>query len=259
MSRRCWIGLGSNLGDRRAILDGAVAALSETPGVTLDLVSAYHETAPVGGPSGQGPFLNAAAGLLTTLEPAALHARLREIEGEAGRVRRVRWGERTLDLDLLLYEDIVLDGEDLALPHPRFAVRRFVLAPLSEIAPDALDPMTGRTVSALLANLDRRPSRVAIVLSERRAAAVSGRLARLLGGSGWRIHPIAAGEMDNIAGWRESDRPTFIALLRSPGPGWSRREFAGRVPVPVLVMNGLSDTAAVTAEIVAACEASRTG
>ncbi len=258
MSRPSWIGLGSNLGDRRAILDGAIRALSETPGVTLDAVSAYHETAPVGGPPGQGPFLNAAAALRTSLEPAALHARLREMESEAGRVRRVRWGERTLDLDLLLYDDLLLDTPDLALPHPRFALRRFVLSPLSEIAPDALDPMTGQTVSNLLANLDRRPSRVA-VLGERRAVSVAGRLARLLGGSGWRIRPLVPADLDRLATWPESDRPTFLALIQNEGAQWTRRELAGRLPMPTLWLNDQTDTAALTAEILAACEASRTG
>ena len=82
MIRRALIGLGSNLGDRRAILDGAVAALAGTPGVSRVDVSPFHETAPVGGPSGQGPFLNAAAALETSLDPEALHARLRAIEAE---------------------------------------------------------------------------------------------------------------------------------------------------------------------------------
>src|SRR4051812_23839330 len=94
------IGLGSNLGDRKAQLDAAVAALAETPGVQVRAVSPYHETAPVGGPSGQGAFLNAAAALETTLDPHALHCILRGIEQRAGRVRDVRWDARTLDLDL---------------------------------------------------------------------------------------------------------------------------------------------------------------
>src|SRR5262245_60612790 len=93
MSTLALIGLGSNLGDRKTILDTALATLAATPGVTLRAASRYHETAPVGGPSGQGAFLNAAASLETTLDPFALHARLRRIEAEAGRVRHVRWGE----------------------------------------------------------------------------------------------------------------------------------------------------------------------
>ncbi len=156
------IGLGSNLGDRKALLDGAVAALAETPGVKLNAVSTYRETAPVGGPSGQGPFLNAAAAVESSLDPFPLLARLQEIEDAAGRIRCAHWGARTLDLDLLLFGDQTIQTETLAVPHPRMALRRFVLAPLTEIAPEAVDPVTGRTVTDLLANLDRRPRYLAL-------------------------------------------------------------------------------------------------
>ncbi len=152
------IGLGSNLGDRQTILDGAVSAIAAIPGVELRAVSSYHETAPVGGPAGQGPFLNAAALVKTTLSPSELHDRLKEIEREAGRVRVVRWGERTLDLDLLLFGDQIIEDESLTVPHPRMAVRRFVLAPAAEIASESEHPVTGWTIAKLLANLDRRPS-----------------------------------------------------------------------------------------------------
>lgn len=152
------IGLGSNLGDRNAILDAAIGALAGTHGIEVVAVSAYHETPPIGGPEGQGPFLNAAATLSTSLSPIELHQRMKLIEHHAGRVRVVRWGERTLDLDLLLFGDwISSPDEELQVPHPRFALRRFVLEPLAEIAPLAIDPFTGLTVKALLANLDRRP------------------------------------------------------------------------------------------------------
>lgn len=156
------IGLGSNLGDRKATLDLAVATLSMTPGVSVRAVSRYHETTPVGGPPGQGAFLNAAAAVETTLGPEPLLDRLNAIEHEAGRVRSVRWGERTLDLDLLLFGGLILETPRLQVPHPRLALRRFVLAPLAEIAPGCVDPLTGLSVAALLANLDRRPSYVAI-------------------------------------------------------------------------------------------------
>jgi 2-amino-4-hydroxy-6-hydroxymethyldihydropteridine diphosphokinase len=148
------IGLGSNLGDRKSLLDAAVAALAATDGVQLRAVSSYHGTAPVGGPPGQGDYLNAAAAIDTTLEPLDLLHRLQEIETRAGRVRSVRWGERTLDLDLLLFGDRVIATEELRVPHPRMALRRFVLAPLAEIAPGAVDPVTGRTIRELLADLD---------------------------------------------------------------------------------------------------------
>jgi 2-amino-4-hydroxy-6-hydroxymethyldihydropteridine diphosphokinase len=150
MSSIAMIGLGSNLGDRRAMLDGALAALAEAPGVRVGRVSTYRETDPVGGPAGQGRYLNAAAALETTLDPFDLLRVLQAIEARFGRVRTVRWGERTLDLDLLLFGDRIIGTPELTVPHPRLAERRFVLEPLAEIAPDAVEPRTGRPVSDLL-------------------------------------------------------------------------------------------------------------
>jgi 2-amino-4-hydroxy-6-hydroxymethyldihydropteridine diphosphokinase len=162
MTTPVWIGLGSNLGDRKGILDAAVAALADAPGVTVKAVSSYHETQPVGGPPGQGPFLNAAARLETTLEARQLLAALQAVERQAGRVRAVRWGERTLDLDILIFGTKFLDTKHLKLPHPRLALRRFVLAPLAEIAPTIVDTATMRTIADLLANLDTIPGRLAL-------------------------------------------------------------------------------------------------
>jgi 2-amino-4-hydroxy-6-hydroxymethyldihydropteridine diphosphokinase len=150
MTTLAFIGLGSNLGDRKAMLDGAVAALKETPGVIVRAVSSYHETEPVGGPSGQGPFLNAAAALETALDPFELLELLLRIEGQFGRTREVQWGPRTLDLDLLLFGDRIIETPTLQVPHPRMAGRRFVLAPLVEIAPEAVEPVSGRTIRELL-------------------------------------------------------------------------------------------------------------
>jgi 2-amino-4-hydroxy-6-hydroxymethyldihydropteridine diphosphokinase len=157
MSSIALIGLGSNVGDREAILSGAIAALGETPGVVVRIVSSFHETPPVGGPPGQGMFKNAAAALETTLDPRALLHVLQDVEARFGRVRSVRWGERTLDLDLLLFDDQVIDTPELCIPHPRLATRRFVLEPLAEVAPDAVDPISKRTIAELLADLDQKP------------------------------------------------------------------------------------------------------
>jgi 2-amino-4-hydroxy-6-hydroxymethyldihydropteridine diphosphokinase len=157
MSSLALIGLGSNLGDRRAILEGAIADLAATPGVHVRRVSSLRETEPVGGPPGQGSYLNAAAMLGTTLDPIELLDVLLSIETRSGRVRTVRWGERTLDLDLLLFDDRIIETAELTVPHPRLAGRRFVLEPLAEIAPDAIEPKSGRTVSELLETLDRAP------------------------------------------------------------------------------------------------------
>ena len=134
------IGLGSNLGDRRAALEGAIAALAETPGVRVLAVSSFHETEPVGGPSGQDPYLNLVVELLTADGPRRLLARCRRLEQEAGRVRTVRHGPRTLDADVLLVGDEVVHEDDLQVPHPHLWERRFVLAPLADLAPDLVGP-----------------------------------------------------------------------------------------------------------------------
>lgn len=141
------VGPGSNLGDREATLRGAVLRLGRLAATRLVRVSSLCETAPVG-PVPQGPFLNGAALLETRLEPRRLLDALLEIERAFGRVREVRWGPRTLDLDLLLFGDAVLDEPGLSVPHPELLVRAFALSPLLEVWPDAIDPRTGRLLSA---------------------------------------------------------------------------------------------------------------
>jgi 2-amino-4-hydroxy-6-hydroxymethyldihydropteridine diphosphokinase len=117
-------------------------------------VSTFMENPAVGGPAGAPPFLNAAAEVVTSLPPDMLLARLLEIEQELGRVRREKWGPRPIDLDLLLYGDHVLDIPGLTVPHPLMHQRRFVLAPLAEIAPEALHPVFQWTIEELLEDLD---------------------------------------------------------------------------------------------------------
>lgn len=157
-----WIGLGSNQGDRLKNLEEAQTALRCLPRTTLVATSSWHMTRPVGGPPGQGDYLNAVAGLATTLEPEELLAELQQIEQASGRVRGLRWAERPLDLDLLLYDGVVSASTHLILPHPRMAFRRFVLSPFAEIAPWVRHPTTGMTIDALLAHIDRRPWTVAL-------------------------------------------------------------------------------------------------
>jgi 2-amino-4-hydroxy-6-hydroxymethyldihydropteridine diphosphokinase len=155
MNSLALIGLGSNLGDRRATLLRAIDELDGSPGVSMVQLSTFHETAPVGGPEGQGPYLNAAACVATTLEPPELLRLLHEIEARNGRIRLAHWGERTLDLDLLLFDDRIVKTPELTLPHPRMAAREFVLKPLVEIAPQAVHPETGQTLAEMLEDLNR--------------------------------------------------------------------------------------------------------
>ena len=131
--RRAFIGLGSNLGDRLAALRQAVAQLKEGGDVTA--VSPLYETEPVGGPEDQGAFLNIVVELATSDSPRQLLARCQALEEAAHRVRTVRFGPRTLDADVLLVGDLVVDDPDLVVPHPRMWERRFVLAPLADLAP----------------------------------------------------------------------------------------------------------------------------
>ncbi|MFM9996026.1 MAG: 2-amino-4-hydroxy-6-hydroxymethyldihydropteridine diphosphokinase [Phycisphaerales bacterium] len=153
------IALGSNLGDRRAHLDGAVAALRSLTATWVVAVSPYLETAPVG-PVAQGNFLNAAATLTTTLSPQRLLTHLHSIERLRGRDRAgtPRWGPRTLDLDLLLFGDRVIDEPGLTVPHPRMHERLFVLEPLSLVARHAIVPTLGCTVADLLTAARRAAS-----------------------------------------------------------------------------------------------------
>lgn len=158
---RCLVALGSNLGDRLANLRAGIDALRAADGVEVVEVSPVYETAPVGGPDEQGPYLNAALAADTTLPAADVLALLHRIEAQQERERVVRWGPRTLDLDLLVHGDLVVDRDDLEVPHPRMHERRFVMVPVCDVAPDLVHPVLGRTMRDLLAALPVEPGDLA--------------------------------------------------------------------------------------------------
>jgi 2-amino-4-hydroxy-6-hydroxymethyldihydropteridine diphosphokinase len=145
---RAHVALGSNLGDRMAILDSAVRALDADERTHVMAVSKVYETAPVGGPR-QGPYLNAVAVLETDRDPLELLRLLLATEERLGRVRGERWGPRTADLDLILYDETQIDTPELTVPHPRARERAFVLVPLVDADPFATFPDGEAAVEAL--------------------------------------------------------------------------------------------------------------
>jgi 2-amino-4-hydroxy-6-hydroxymethyldihydropteridine diphosphokinase len=153
-----YIGLGSNLGPREETLRQALAELARCKEITVIRVSSFVETQPVGGPP-QSAFINAAAELRTAVSPRELLKVLQQLEDQFGRERIVRWGPRTLDLDLLLYEDLIIGEPDLQVPHPLMHHRRFVLGPLCEIAPQARHPLLRKSVRELLDDLVEEEAR----------------------------------------------------------------------------------------------------
>lgn len=142
---RVFLGVGGNVGDRRRHLRRAAAAVAALPGTRVVAASAVYETSPVG--PRQKDFLNAALEIRTDLAPAALLAALKEIERSLGRRRRVRWGPREIDLDILYWGHRRLRAGGLEIPHPRRLERKFVLRPLLDLSPRFRDPVTGRTLA----------------------------------------------------------------------------------------------------------------
>ncbi|MGE3776235.1 MAG: 2-amino-4-hydroxy-6-hydroxymethyldihydropteridine diphosphokinase [Pirellulaceae bacterium] len=150
----CLIGLGANVGDRIGQAERAVARLTELAALRVIRCSRWYMSRAVGGPSDQPEYLNAVVSCEASCSATDLLAHLQRIENELGRVRTVRWGPRRIDLDLLLYDELVGSWPELILPHPRMAFRRFVLGPACEVAPDWLHPPTGQTLCQLLKRLD---------------------------------------------------------------------------------------------------------
>jgi len=151
-----YIALGGNVGDVEAALRQAAGTMGRTPGIRVLRVSRLSWTQPVGGPPGQGRYLNGVAEIATTLRPRELLQAVQAVEASLGRDRgrEVRWGPRTCDLDIVLMGDHVVDEPDLVIPHPRMHQRRFVLDALAELAPAATHPVLHKTMAQLLRELD---------------------------------------------------------------------------------------------------------
>ena len=153
MDSNAYIDLGANLGKRRRTFEQAIGTLIEAFAVELTACSGLYETAAVGGPADQPEYLNAAIAIRTPLAARDLLDALLQIELDFGRERRIRDGPRTLDLDLLLYGDVIVEHKALQLPHPRMHLRRFVLQPMCDIAPQLVHPRLGSTLQSLLSQL----------------------------------------------------------------------------------------------------------
>ena len=150
--KKAYVALGSNMGDSKAHLDGAVEALQADEKVRVLQVADYIVTKPYGGVE-QDDFVNSAMAIETLYSPEELLDRLHEIEADHARERIIHWGPRTLDLDILLYEDVVMDTPDLIIPHKDMHNREFVLKPMAEIAPYEKHPILGQTMEQLLKQL----------------------------------------------------------------------------------------------------------
>ena len=149
---RAAIALGSNVGNSYATLKSALQVLDTTPGIQVQAASPIYQTVAIGPP--QPDILNACALLTTTLTPRELLETLLQIEVKFGRIRQERWGPRSLDLDLLLFDDLILKAPGLQIPHPGLTERAFVLVPLAEIAPDWVEPISRQTIANLLKQVD---------------------------------------------------------------------------------------------------------
>ena len=167
--KTCLIGVGSNLGNRQKNVETAVEKIGEIPNVQRTQTSSWITSAPIGGPTDQGEFLNGVVSVATTLSPQQLLQELLEIELGLGRVRNQRWAPRLIDLDLLFVEDEVCATDSLTVPHPWMTVRPFVLEPAAEIAPDLVHPLIGWTLERLWAHLQNASNRLLLIAPSQEA------------------------------------------------------------------------------------------
>lgn len=174
---QCLVSFGSNLGTRQSVIASAARSLAQIPEVENFRVSRLYETPPIGGPSGQDPFLNGVAAFDTTARARQVLAWLQDLEHQLGRRRERRWGARSIDLDVVLHGNLIGGSSDLTVPHPRYTARRFVLRPACDVAADYRDPRFGWTLRRLTEHLEAGNASMALAGSD---AATRTELCRLL-------------------------------------------------------------------------------
>jgi 2-amino-4-hydroxy-6-hydroxymethyldihydropteridine diphosphokinase len=245
-NHHCLIAFGSNLGDESSVFQQSLEQLGEDTEIEVVAHSEPVRTKPVGGPSDQPDYLNAAIRLRTSLSPDKLHQRTSKIEQQLGRQRRVRWGARKVDLDILLYDKVQLETDRLVIPHPRMSFRRFVLEPASEIAADMVHPTSGLTIAELVNYLDRTPNEIIWLAADRRACEKRrDDLCAQPSLNGWLIHVV-----DEIEDYqRLVANAKLVASSRDVSGDLAKVHFSGptlRLPL---------DADRIEAEMVAAVEA----
>jgi 2-amino-4-hydroxy-6-hydroxymethyldihydropteridine diphosphokinase len=197
------LGLGSNLDDRESTLHAALRDITALPDIQVVRHSDWYSSKPIGGPPGQGDFLNAAVLIETSVAPLPLLEELKRIEVRHGREQADRWSPRTLDIDLLLYGNEVMQTKTLTLPHPRMSFRRFVLEPAAQIEPKMPHPIIGWPIERLLLHLDMATDQVAIVCPDSES----------------RAH--LAGVLQNRCGAQIDEPPTFAAAEHHWPSSWT--------------------------------------
>lgn len=150
-----YLGIGSNLGDRARYIKEALEKLGNTKGIKASRISSIYETEPEGGPLGQGKYLNGVVEIKTSLSPEELLFECKNIEKDLGRKKILKDGPREIDLDVLLYDDLILNEADLVIPHPRMHKRAFALKGLVELVPDKIHPVLGESVMKIYEDLEK--------------------------------------------------------------------------------------------------------
>lgn len=194
MKSQCLISFGSNLGDRHALIADAAKAVARVPMVNGLRASRLFETPPIGGPTGQEPFLNAVAAFDTEASAREILDCLQAIETDLGRQRRQRWGARAIDLDVVLHGELVGGGTGLIVPHPRYTARQFVLQPACDVAAHYRDPRFGWTLERLAKHIDEGTPSLALVGGDRAIREeLCNRLASQFGITTFAAKPFAEG------------------------------------------------------------------